>query len=156
MATFTDAKSLAAHQRRRAAKVRRSLFVEHKAVVEAMQEEARRLTSGTVSSETLRAMGHPFARKATKGRRKGAQRGSLPRLPINRQTGDLQKSLRVFRRWQGNTVAYQLQFTSPHSVVLTPGGTDRMVARGFWSAMKQHYQRTAFRRLQRAFRRGHK
>jgi hypothetical protein len=156
MATFHDPKSLAIHQRRRAEKVRRSLAIAAQGMVNDMKQEALRLTSGTVSSDTLRAMGHPYARRRTQGRRRGGQRGSLPRLPINVQTGTLRKSLRVFKRTSHRGISWQLQFTSPHAIVLSPGGTSTMVARGFWAAMKQHYNQKAKRRMLQAYRMAHK
>jgi hypothetical protein len=156
VATFHDPKALAVHQRKRAEKVRRSLAIAGQSMVNDMKQEALRLTSGTVSSETLAAMGHPYARRRTTTRRRGGQRGSLPRLPIHRQSGELQKSLRVFKRMNARGITWQLQFTSPHAVVLNPGGTSKMVARGFWAAMKQHYNQKAKRRMLQAYRMAHK
>lgn len=157
MATFRSAAELAKHQRSRARKVRRSLDVGSKAVAEEMRKEAIRLTSGTVTTKQLREMGHPYARRRTGTRRRGRQRGTLPRLPIHRQSGRLQKSLRVFRRMSSRGISWQIQFTAPHSpFVLAPGGTENMVARGFWAAMRRFYYSKARRRLIQAWRLAHK
>lgn len=152
MAVFQSAQALASHQRQRARKVRRSLQIAAQSVAEEMKKEAARLVSGTVSEKELRALGHPFARRRTTTRRRGGQRGNLPRLSVNVQSGELRKSLRVFRRLSEQGVTFQLQFTSPHAVVLSPGGTSRMVARGFWTALRKHYDSKQRRKLLQAFR----
>jgi hypothetical protein len=104
-------------------------------LAEQMKEEAIKLTSGTVSTAQLRAMGHPFARRHP---------GSLARLPINRQSGGLQRSIRIMPRTVAGEEGFQLQFTSPHSkYVLRRMGTRKMVARGFWSEMKRRFRRLA-------------
>lgn len=147
MATFTSAKALATHQRTRAAKVKRSLESEHGSLVEQAKQDAIKLTSGSVSTKQLRRMGHPFSRRRPQ---------AFPRLPINRQSGQLQKSLRVFRRFDARGLTYQLQFTSPHAVVLRPGGTAIMVARGFWAELRKRHTQRAKRRMIAALRRAHK
>ena len=156
MATFQSASALAAHQRQRARNVKRSLQIAAASMVEEQKQEAIRLTSGDVSSAQLRREGHPFGRSFTGNRRRGRQRGTRARLPINKQSGELQKSLRVFRRISGEGVTFQLQFTSPHAVVLSPGGTSKMVARGFWTALRKHYHQRAKRKLIQAWRLAHK
>src|SRR5688572_8509120 len=98
MATYRSAGALATAQKQKAKRVRRSLSIASQNMIEDMKREALRLTSGTVSTAELRRMGHPYGRRRTGTRRRGAQRGSLPRLPIHRQEGALQRSLRVFRR----------------------------------------------------------
>jgi len=107
-------------------------------VAKIARDEAIKLTSGGVSSQQLAQMGHPFGRNApsarAKGRRIGKMRGSLPRLPINRQTGELQQSLQIMLRSTTDGTRFFVQFTSPHAIVLIPGGTQKMAARGFWTA----------------------
>lgn len=102
------------------------------------RQEMIRLTSGTVSTNILTALHHPFGRKAParKGLR-GGQRGTMARLPINRQTGDLQSSLfDAFSRNGQNEMMWDLGFSIPYaSFVLAPGGTRYMVARGFWNEL---------------------
>lgn len=156
MARFTNPRDLAAHQRARAARVKRSLTIEFGSLIEQARADAVTLTSGSVSTEALAQMGHPFGRSAARTGRPGRMRGSLPRLPINLQTGELQRSLRLFRRFDSRGLTYSLQFTSPHAVVLSPGGTSRMVARGFWAEMHKRHKGRAFRRLERALRLAHK
>ncbi len=156
MTTFGSASALATHQRRRAAKVRKSLTGAMQSLVNDQKKEALRLTSGAVSSETLAKMGHPYGRRRGGAGRRGKQRGSLARLPINRQSGGLQKSLRVFRRKSAQGVTWRLQFTSPSAAVLTPGGTAKMVARGFWRALKAYYNSRAKTKMRIAWRMAHK
>lgn len=135
MAVFTNAHDLARHQRLRARRVQRSLQVTQAEVVAEIKQKARQLVSGTVSSRELARLGHPFARRSRTAGGRGRARGSLARLPINVQSGQLRESLRVFRRARAGGTAFQLQFTSPHAIVLLPGGTRQMVARGFWTAL---------------------
>lgn len=129
--------------------LRRGISGMEKRTAEKARERALLLTSGTVSSATLAEMGHPFGRNPAKGRRKGSMRGNLPRLPINRQTGALQKSLRIIPTPSG----WRLQFTAPHSpFILAPGGTRKMVARGFWSALRSYMAPSLRRELKNLYR----
>ncbi len=139
VSTFYSATQLTNHQRKRARRVRRSLTVEHDALVQRMRQEAVKLTFGTVSLEEQKRLDHPYAR------RHGTPK--LPRLPIHRHTGRLQRSLRVFKRILSGGLAigvgsqtWTLQFTAPYSkFVLAPGGTKKMLARGFWTEMRKRY-----------------
>ena len=156
MATFQNPTALANHQKKRAQNVKRSLTIEAASLVRGQKEEALKLTSGTVSSKRLAQMGHPFGRVATGNRRKGRMRGSLPRLPINRQSGALQQSLRVFHRAEGGDMVWRLQFMAPHAkFVLAVGGTRKMVARGFYAALRKRYEREK-KRFRTALLRAHK
>ena len=110
------------------------------------------LTSGTTTTEQLAAMGHPFGRLPTNRGGRGAIRGSLPRLPINDQTGQLQASLFVLPDARFRGVGYKIGFSSPHAVVLTPGGTPNMVARSFWPEWGLRTNRTMKDALRAEFR----
>lgn len=129
MATFNDPKALAASQARRFAQVRRSMTVMHADMVQDMAKEAETLTSG-----------HPFSRRRARSRggiRKALASAGIAKLPINRQTGRLQRSLRVMRDGEG----WRIQFVAPHAkFVLAPGGTRKMVARGFWPEMRKRFK----------------
>jgi len=60
-------------------------------------------------------------------------KGIIKPLPINRQTGDLRRSLRVSGP-AGSQQVYRVGFTEKYAgFVLSPRGTKRMVARGFYS-----------------------
>lgn len=120
-------------------KLRRSLKITLQASVDAARADALKLTSGTLSTAQLRAMGHPFARR---------HRNTLiPPLPINRQTGRLQASLRVFRRGENQA---QLQFTAPHAkFVLAPQGTAKMLPRGFWVEMRRRHNARLGQRIRK-------
>lgn len=60
-------------------------------------------------------------------------RGAVNPLPINRQTGKLRKSLRVTGP-SGPLRIYRAGFTAEYAgFVLSPKGTSKMVARGFYS-----------------------
>lgn len=101
------------------------------------------LASGNISTKQLTDAGHPFARRnrLSSGRlRRGRTReirqarkniGRIAKLPINRQTGALQRSMEI--RVKSTKDSWKLFFYTdhPHAVVLTPQGTRYMIARGF-------------------------
>lgn len=139
MPTFKDHNHLMNAIRARLADRARSVLITVESVVEKQRQHAIRLTSGTVSSERLRKLGHPYARRHGRAR--------LPLLPIHKQTGQLQRSLRVFRRAK---YEWRLQFTAAHSKhVLRPGGTEKMLARGFWARMNRHYREDMAQEMRR-------
>lgn len=139
MARFTNGFKLAAHQAERAKRVSRSLRAATRELADKGKEDALELTSGTVSKETLKRLGHPFARKPVIGRRRGGQRGSLPRLPINAQSGYLQRHFRV---WQASKDSWVLANNAPYGkFILAIRDTKYMVARGFYPALRVRYER---------------
>lgn len=152
MAKFTSSRKLAESQARRFARVQRSLLIEHAQLAAEMKDIAYDLTSGGISSATLRRLGHPFGRgrgRVSKGTARVTVRGSAPRLPINVQSGQLRRSWRLIRRRTGSVQVFQLQPTSPHAIVLRPGGTRKMVARGFWTRMRAEFKRANRTTIQR-------
>lgn len=145
MATYRNSHALAASQARRFARLERSIKIAHKDLADKMMAHAQDQTSGPISSKQLAAMGHPFGRGAgritAKGKLRVTARGSAPLLPINKQSGELKRSWRLFRRNTASGQMFQLQPTSPHAIVLRPGGTKKMVARGFWTMMKTEFKK---------------
>jgi len=167
MGTYHSPQALAAAQRRKIAATIRSLKIEHWELGKTMAYEAAMLTSGGIRSDALARMGHPFGRgkgrksirvgatpfvtqgkKGAKMTMKGGQRHrvnlsgnvamSAPLLPINVQTGRLLRGWRLMPRPSGATQTLILQNVSPESkFVLRPGGTRRMVDRGFWKELKK-------------------
>lgn len=153
MAVFHSAKALANHQQARFERVHRKVRVLHAEMAEFSRVDALKLTSGDISSKELARRGHPFGRKkfgaGGKVQRSSYKRFRLtmhagglvistPKLPINAQTGRLQRSLRVFRRSLSTGQVLDIQFTARHATfVLSPTGTKRMVPRGFWPEMKR-------------------
>lgn len=145
MATYRTPSDLAAGQRRRFANAKRSMTVANRELAKAMQGHAIRLTSGNVSTETLRKLGHPFARQGpgvndtipmrSGGRKRRVRvtvRGVAPLLPINKQTGRLQRSLRIIPVKD----EFRLQFTAPYArYALAP--TKFIVNRNFWPSMRR-------------------
>lgn len=110
----------------------------HKLVVREAIKDHSEYTNGRISTRELRSMGHPFGRnfagRTAVGR--GANRGRrrVKTLPINRQTGDLRRSF--FKREVGSAVSpiTQMGFGVGYAkYVLSPTGTKKMVARGFYS-----------------------
>lgn len=155
MATFRSGKALLQHQERRHRLVFRLMREEHEAMVDDVREDAFDLTSGNVSTKQLRRKGHPFARSRSLVRTtgKGGRRSPVPKLPINRQTGRLRRSLTVHKRYDGpRGQVIVLYFAAPHArFVLALGGTRRMVARGFWRELMKR-SRMAQLRSRRRFR----
>lgn len=132
LAIFHSAQELAAHQKRRGEKIQKSLQIAHEQFVGEVKAEANRLVSGGIKTANLREFGHPYARRHGK---RNTRVVLTPLLPVNVQTGQLRRSLRVFRRTVGKSTVWQLQFTSPHVIVTRPGGTATMKDRGFWKEM---------------------
>jgi hypothetical protein len=125
---FRDADSLARHQLKVAGQVRRSYEHRHRAMVRLVEQKAIELVSGTRGGEVERL--HPFSVKHLT---------AFPRLPINIRSGQLRRSLRVFKYARISGQVYRLQFTAPHSkFVLARRGTKTMVPRGFWDEIEKY------------------
>lgn len=155
MARFTDPRDLLSHQRRRFERTGRSMQVGMEGAVGEIKQEAYNLVSGDISSQTLAAYGHPFGKGASaRAGCIGDIRISVNPLPINVQSGELRKSLRVFRRQRGGETIWQVQFTSSHSIVTSPDGTPTMIGRGFWTTLNQFAQPLLAQRLREAKRAG--
>jgi hypothetical protein len=143
MATFTDAKRLAAHQRQRAQRIYKSIEAASQSAAIIARDEAIKLTSGNVKQATLTAAGHPFARRRGLGGRVGMRGGrsvmaSYPLTPINAQTGSLRRSWRIFRRPHGKgSVGFVMQNVSPHAIAIRPGGSRRVVDRRFFAELNK-------------------
>lgn len=153
MGTHRDDVSLIAAQRNRFARMERALRIEHAKLAGEMRDVAIDQTSGAISSAELARRGHPFGRGRgrinAKGRMRVGLKGIVPKLPINAQTGELRRSWRLMRRPSASGQVLQLQPTSPHAIVLRPGGTRNMVARGFWTMMRAAYRRKVKPGIQR-------
>lgn len=153
MPIFLNGRGYVASIDRRLDKTVRMMKTEHQHLAEALKRDAKELTSGGISSDQLAAMGHPFGRGrgrrmfkapgrgATRYRAKGdGRKGYAPLLPINRQTGRLYRSWTI-TRVSGGIQSFQIgPAVSYARYVLAVGGTKRMVARGFWSAMKRKWK----------------
>jgi hypothetical protein len=98
------------------------------------------LTGGTVTTETLRKLGHPFGRGVSYGAGnapRGASKAKLakfgfkkniPALPINQQTGKLRRSFR--KRKRGNAWEVVSGGVEYAKFILSHDGTAIMVTRG--------------------------
>jgi len=143
MRNWSDPAALAASQRRRFALTFQSWKIEHRNMAEMLMGDAQTLTSGRVSTRTLRKLGHPFSRNKGRAFKGGVNARvaaiGIPKLPINRQTERLQQSLRM-TKVAGGIQSYRIEFLAPHAkYVLAQGGTKKMVAREFWTAMRKHW-----------------
>src|SRR5207248_385674 len=107
------------------------------ATVYEVQQYMLRQTSGATSSLQLRRLNHPFGRGALTP--SGRLRGSHPLLPINVQTGRLQRSFVVRPYRNSFAIGARLGFTAAYArFVLRAGGTRFMRARGFLTAVKRY------------------
>lgn len=104
--------------------------------------EAKALLSGSLSTQTLAQMGHPFARQHFTPRRKkfsarAAKRGVLPAplTPINRQSGRLYRAVRVIKTANGSAVIFDDSVAPYWRYVLAPAGTKNTIGRGFQQAL---------------------
>jgi hypothetical protein len=132
--------SLLLDRRHRA--IRSLMFTAHDNLVRTMREHAVELTSGGVSTKTLQAMGHPFARRTQMRRKKSGKFGTIKNLPINRQRGKLQSALKTTRKIRTlDRQVYDLWFDGRIArgsmYVISPPGTKRMRSRGFWREMEK-------------------
>jgi|ERR1051325_2323361 hypothetical protein len=136
MPTWTDMRAYIRHLEDRKERVARSAQIAQEGAVADIKQQALDLLSGAGAPPGA------YARNGVSFRTGSvSSRGltlTLDPLPINRITGELIRSLRVFRRQAGNSTYFQLQFTSPHAVVLTPGGTRFMKDRGFFVALNTY------------------
>lgn len=121
-------------------------------VVDTIRDDLRKdvyeLLTGPLTREQERRMGYPYGRNPTLGKRRGGQRqirrfkrgrtqptyhGYMPRLPINRQQGNLLRAARISTRRTDDGYEVRLWFTPTKALwTLVPGGTEHQVARGFW------------------------
>lgn len=120
----------------------------HEVLVEGGQKDHFEYTAGAIKTKTLRRMGHPFARNGNAargivgsqsklksfGKAKGQIHGRGVRpLPINIQTGKLRASF-YRTNVKGKDLVVKMGFRMPYArFVLSPTGTKKMIARGFYS-----------------------
>lgn len=103
-----------------------------------IEHDAQQLLSGTTSSRELRDLNYPFGR----GMSKLGPRGFHPRLPINQQSRSLYQALQVRYYRSQRTHEIRVSFRRVKSLpVLTPKGTRRMKARGFWAELRRRQVR---------------
>lgn len=153
MGRFTLPAHLMAQMDRRVTRMVSSIRQMHNELVLGGVRDHASLTSGGVSTRRLRQMGHPFGRQRSQDRSTGVRgvvkgprvlfgqekrrnrlrKGVLMPLPINKQTGRLRRSF-----WRTGPIGadrrVDMGFRAPYAkYVLSPEGTQKMVARGFHS-----------------------
>lgn len=158
MKTHTTLTQLRVAQRARFAAILHDAHEVHRVIATDGKEDFQEMTRGTVSTKSLRAMGHPFGRIAgsdpsTGGRgvrnRKKFQgmltrKGVLPPLPINKQTGKLHAAITLSGP-RGPKLAYDLfsNVRDGRQYVLSPVGTKKMVGRGLlgqWGVLRKRHR----------------
>lgn len=174
MGTYQTLTQLRAAQVKRFAAIKGDINQVHTMIARDGKGDFEEQTVGTVSTKTLRQMGHPFGRMGGAGSNTGVRgvnnpsrfkgikmrKGVLPPLPINRQkTNGLHSSIKQPGP-SGATHRYDLYADAPYAkYVLSLTGTKRMTARGLlgpWGLLrKRHKARIAayvdlMRRKQRA------
>jgi|GEM_PF-3583681 len=150
MSVYTRPAQIIAKTTKRIQLQRMSMLELHTYLVREGARDHAVTTSGGVSTRQLRSMGHPFGRQnpgdpstgvrgivrkrpSTISRKNRIRKGVLLPLPINRQTGRLRGSF--FQTVQtGPNRVVDMGFNVPYAkFVLSPTGTKRMVARGYYS-----------------------
>jgi hypothetical protein len=113
-------------QRERFKDIMGDIHAVHKMMATDGKEDFVELTSGTVSSKTLRAM-----RNRAKFNSFLTRKGVLAPLPINKQTGKLHAAITLSGP-HGPKLAYDLfsNVRDGRQYVLKPEGTSKMVGRG--------------------------
>jgi hypothetical protein len=145
MAVFTNPIVLYRKQKKFFDMFPRSMREMHKVIVAEGRNDALELTSGNVKTRELIKMGHPFARRIVifqNGKKfAGRQRGTLPVLPINVQTGVLRRSLSIKTLWRNiRGESYGMFFGAPYAkYILAKSGTSKMVARLFQAEIKKRW-----------------
>jgi hypothetical protein len=142
MATHKSAASFGIALAKRFGNMQGSLRDIHDKIANEVVDDHMDLTSGTVTTKTLRQAGHPFGRGPSGAQRGGNKKGrrSFKRLPINRQTGQLRAS--KFKTGpSGPDRTYRIGFEIPYArFVLSPTGTRKMVARGFYEEIRSRHR----------------
>jgi hypothetical protein len=132
----------------------------HRELVRGGAGDASESTGGSLTTAQLRRMGHPFGRtsgpgsgtlgrgiQGKKSRFKGAgqkgqvtAKGVVQPLPINNQTGKLRDSF-FLNGPTGRNQVYDMGFAAPYAkFVLSPTGTTKMVARGYFEFIKKRHR----------------
>lgn len=146
MPTFVSPLDLYRHQKAAFDTTERTSKQAYRQIGEGAFRDLRELTSGEISTAELRSMGHPFARQGAS--RRGASKSYIsrksiaakaikdlaPLLPINRQSGRLQRSIKLIHRSNRYTAEDSVYFDpliagfSIYSI--KPDGTNKVVPRG--------------------------
>lgn len=141
MAQHTNIASFGAAMEKRFAQVGITAKTVHKELYDGGKDDHFEFTGGQIKTSELRAAGHPFAREglAQRGnqtsKRLAGKRGfRVNLLPINEQTGALRGSY-FETPPQGKDQVVKMGFRIRYArFVLSPTGTRKMVARGFYSS----------------------
>lgn len=108
-----------------------------KIAMESLQDGIN-LSGGRISSDQLKAMGHPYGRgssaaQSTAGGLKRKGRGHAPLLPINQQSGKLRRGWRMVAKRVAGKTSYVVFNQAKHAkYILSPWGTRKMVGRTIW------------------------
>lgn len=147
MSIYRDGKKWAKAYSDRLDRLQANAVQAHRVMALEVKADFVRATSGTISTKELRRAGHPFGRsaggrmrglagsvkKGPGGRpRRGFVRKKYPVNPINRQTGKLQRSIKIRPYFDFRTIqAYDIYADAPYArYVMHPLGTSKMVGRG--------------------------
>lgn len=140
MGKFVSALDLYKAQRRRFSAMKGDARTLHREMVQEVYRSGRKLITGRPAGldrpKILRKAGSPFARtRASTGRKRGAVGSRWPSLPIGIVTGQLRSSYRQISSGNSQLVGF---FSPGRSInVLLPGGTRRMVDRGYWPEVRK-------------------
>lgn len=152
MPQFTSALDLYRHQVAAFQRTNASARQAWRQIPEGGYRDLKELTSGGISSATLRRMGHPYAR-GLRGVRRGissayqrrnnlrSAKGVAPLLPINRQQGRLNAAVTLWHRSTPYRLEESVGFDSgkagPSIYAVNPRGTRYVVPRGIWIELRR-------------------
>ncbi|NBW10348.1 MAG: hypothetical protein EBR82_20195 [Caulobacteraceae bacterium] len=141
MARHTDVAAFGAAMEKRFANVGLTAKAVHEVLYHGGRRDHFEFTAGKIKTAELKAAGHPFARQgiAQRGNKSGMKLGGkkglrVNLLPINEQTRGLRRSFYSTGPAGADQVVkmgFRIRYAK---FVLSPTGTSRMVARGFYSA----------------------
>jgi hypothetical protein len=153
MATFTSAERLAYYQKSQAIAKKGIMASDNYRNAERMREKlekrGKQLMSGSISTEQLRVLGHPYKRDrrlyTTSQRSARAFQGRVNLLPINVQhENGLRSRFQVYLVRLTDAVQIRFRDNSPHAQFqIDPAneGTRNMRPRGFMIALLDSYRK---------------
>ena len=148
MAKFTSALDLYKHQQKRFEEMEGTAADLHRELVKEGWRNGVKLLSGATPSgkarvKALRAAGHPYAN--SRGLKRGAIRkgGGFKNLPIGNITNRLRRAFKISNKplpGGGNAGKISFEGAGKSLFVLSPGGTSKMVDRGFWQMIRAQWR----------------
>lgn len=142
MAKHTHPATLARAIEKRIRDGQMNIAAAHRMAANETFEDARKLVSGGTKTKQLRKENHPFGKGFTAPN--GRRRRTRKPLPINVQSNALRSAIKLETKSSGpGGYVYSINFRGgPHyaGYVLSPTGTVKMRARGYWREVRKLYR----------------